>query len=282
MILKKLTLAALAAVAWVGAATAPALGAEHPLYKHPKDVEFSFDGVFGAYDKAQLQRGWQVYKEVCAACHALGQLAFRNLTELQFDPDPKKNEAIVKAWAEEYEVPDIDDNGEPIMRKAKLADKKPGPFANERAARAANGGAYPVDQSLIVKARHNGSAYVYSLLTGYSEAPPATFQEKDPDTGKMVTKPYVVQDGLNYNPYFPTTQIAMAQPLQDDQVTYADGTKATVSQMAKDVTAFLTWVAEPKMEQRKEMGLGVMIFLSIFTILAFLSYRKVWADVKKT
>jgi ubiquinol-cytochrome c reductase cytochrome c1 subunit len=270
--MKKIILSAVAAglLALSGAASA----ADHPLHVKPRDVHFHHQGVFGTFDRAQLQRGFQVYKEVCAACHGLNLMAFRTLQDIGF------SENEVKAIAAGYEVPDLDDKGEAITRPAKPSDKKPGPYANELQARAANGGAYPPDQSLIVKARHDGEAYLYSLLTGYGKTPPATFQEKNPDTGEMMTVKYEVPEGLHYNPYFATTQIAMAQPMQDGQVEYADGTQATVDQMARDVTAFLSWVAEPKMEERKRMGVAVMIFLSIFTVIAFFSYRRIWADVK--
>lgn len=254
---------------------APALSADHPLYRHPREAHWKHDGIFGTYDRAQLQRGFQVYKEVCAACHGIKLVAFRTLSDLGY------NEAEIKAIAAQYEVPDINpDTGEAITRPAKPSDKKPGPYANDAEARAANNGALPPDLSLITKARHEGPAYVYSLLTGYGKAPPKTYQEKDGETGAIKTLPYVVNEGLHYNPYFPTTQLAMAQPLQDDQVTYADGTKASVDQMAKDVAAFLTWTAEPKMEQRKQMGFGVMMFLAGLFVIAFISYRRVWADVK--
>lgn len=254
---------------------APAAAADHPLLQHPKEVHWKHQGVFGTYDRAQLQRGFQVYKEVCAACHSLKLVAFRTLSDLGY------NEAEIKAIAAGYEVPDINpDTGEAITRPAKPSDKKPGPYANDAEARAANNGALPPDLSLITKARHSGEAYVYSLLTGYGQTPPKTYQEKDSESGKMKTLPYVVNEGLHYNPYFATTQLAMAAPLQADQVTYADGTKATVDQMAKDVTAFLAWTAEPKMEERKKLGLGVMIFLLGLGIIALISYRRVWADVK--
>jgi ubiquinol-cytochrome c reductase cytochrome c1 subunit len=268
----KHSLIALAALAGLAG---PAAAADHPLHKLPREVKWHHDGVFSTYDRAQLQRGFQVYKEVCAACHSLKFMAFRTLTDIGY------NEAEVKAIAAGYEVPDINpDTGEAITRPAKPSDRKPGPYANDAEGRAANNGALPPDLSLIVKARHAGDHYMYSLLTGYGKTPPKTYQEKDADTGKMKTLPYVVNDGLHYNPYFPTTQLAMAQPLQDDQVTYADGTKATTDQMAKDVTAFLTWVAEPKMEERKKTGTGVMIFLAGLFVIAVLSYRRVWAGIK--
>jgi ubiquinol-cytochrome c reductase cytochrome c1 subunit len=228
------------------------------LHKHPRDASFSHDGVFGTFDRAQLQRGFQVYKEVCSACHGMYHLSYRNLQEIGFSP------AEVKAIAKEYETAIVDPStGEMTTRPALPSDKFVRPFPNETAARAANNNAYPPDLSLIVKARKDGENYVYSLLTGYEE-PPAG---------------YTVPDGLNFNPYFHSLNIAMVQPLVDDQVTYADGTKATVDQMAKDVTAFLRWAAEPELERRRQAGVVTLLFLTILSILAYLTYRKVWAGV---
>ncbi|WP_194743341.1 cytochrome c1 [Thermaurantiacus tibetensis] len=230
------------------------------LHKEPREVSFAHSGPFGTFDRAQLQRGFAVYKQVCSACHGLYHIHFRNLEDIGF------SEAEVKAIAAEYEVPAIDPNtGEAITRPAIPSDKWPRPFPNETAARAANNNAYPPDLSLIIKARKNGEAYVYSLLTGYGEEPPAGFE---------------VPDGLNYNPYFHSVNIAMAQPLMVDQIEYADGTKATVDQMAKDVTAFLRWAAEPELERRRQAGIATLIFLAILTVLAWLSYRRVWAGVQ--
>jgi ubiquinol-cytochrome c reductase cytochrome c1 subunit len=247
------------------AAIAPREATEHaPHGEPPEPYRFTFDGpmgrgVFGTFDQAQLQRGFQVYREVCSACHGLSLVAFRNLQEIGF------SEAEVKAIAAEFEVPAIDPNtGEPTTRKALPSDKWPSPFPNQTAARAANNNAYPPDLSLITKARHDGPHYVRSLLMGYVD-PPAGMEPPD---------------GLNYNKYFPTLYIAMVNPLSDDQVTYNDGTKATVEQMATDVAAFLTWTAEPTMMARRQTGLAVVGFLSILTVLAWLTYRAVWADVK--
>lgn len=236
------------------------------LHKHPQEVEWSFNGpgnlgILGTFDRAQMQRGFQVYKEVCAACHSIHRVAFRDLADLGFSA------AEVKAIAASYEVPSIDDKtGEPATRKATPADKFPLIYPNEAAARAAQNGALPPDLSLITKAREDGTNYVKSLLTGYAE-PPAKWQ---------------VPDGLYYNPYFHSLNIAMPPPIAaDDQVTYADGTKATREQMARDVSVFLTWTAEPKLEARKETGVAAIVFLLIMTALGYLSYRRVWADVKK-
>jgi len=227
---------------------------------HPREVKLQQDGPFGTFDRAQLQRGFQVYKEVCSACHALSLISFRNLKALGF------SDAEIDAIAAQYEVPSIDPStGEPATRPGIPTDRFPSPFPNEIAARAANNNAYPPDLSLMVKARHDGQNYVYSLLTGYGKEPPKGFS---------------VPDGLNYNPYFHSLNIAMAQPLVDDQVTYADGTPATVEQMAKDVATFLRWTAEPELEQRRRIGVGAIIYLLILSGLAYLAYRRVWAGVK--
>ena len=217
------------------------------------------DGVFGKFDKAAAQRGFQVYREVCAGCHSLEFVAFRNLQDLGFSEDE------VKALAAEYDVTDgPDDEGEMFERPGKPFDYLPSPYPNENAARAANGGAYPPDLSLIAKARANGTNYVYSLLQGYEEEPPADVE---------------IGDGMSYNAYFPGHQIAMAQPLYEDGVEYADGTEATLEQHSSDIATFLTWAAEPKLEERKGMGLKVMIFLVILTGLFYATKRKVWADL---
>jgi ubiquinol-cytochrome c reductase cytochrome c1 subunit len=256
------------AIAFV--AEPPVPTAEHEFHAHPKEVAFASDGPFGKFDLQQLQRGFQVYKEVCAACHSLHHVAFRDLKDLGFtDPEVK---AIAKNWA--IEVPSINpETGEPATRKATPADKFPSPYANEVAGRAANNNALPPDLSLMTKARHDGGAYVYSLLTGYQENQPAELVKKFPDSK---TAP-----GLHYNPYFANLNIAMPPPIvAEGQVTYADGTKATVDQMAKDVSAFLIWSAEPKLQKRHEVGLAVIIFLLMATTLAYLSYRNIWAGVK--
>lgn len=247
----------------------PAPTAEHEFHDTPKHVEFSFDGALGHYDREQLQRGFQVYKEVCSACHSLRLVAFRDLEGLGY------NEAEIKAIAANWsaETPSInEETGEPATRKPVPSDYFPKPFANDVAARAANNNAIPPDLSLMAKARHHGSAYIYSLLTGYQNQP-AELLKKFPDSK--------TPQGLHYNPYFANLNVAMAPPLTGDgQVTYADGTKATVDQMAKDVAAFLTWTAEPKLENRHRAGLAVIFFLIIATGLAYMSYRNIWADQK--
>jgi ubiquinol-cytochrome c reductase cytochrome c1 subunit len=245
----------------------PALCSDHPLYKHPREVDFHQDGMFGKFDRGQLQRGFQVYKEVCSACHSLRLVAFRNLTDLGF------TETEVKAIAKGYDIAAIDDAGEPTTRKGIVSDRFPSPYANPEAARAANG-AVPPDLSLITKARHEGPAYVVSLLTGYKK-PPKTYIEN----GKTVN--YVLPPNGNFNPYFPATSLAMIAPLSNDQVTYSDGTKASVEQMSKDVATFLSWTAEPKLEARKKAGTGVLAFLALLIVFSFISYKRIWANVKK-
>lgn len=220
--------------------------------------DWPHDGPFGKFDKAAAQRGFQVYREVCSGCHSLDFIAFRNLDALGFSEDE------VKALAAEYEVTDgPDDDGEMFERPGKPSDTLPTPFPNENAARASNGGAYPPDLSLIAKARANGTDYLYSLLQGYGE-PPADFE---------------LGEGMSYNAYFAGHQIAMAQPLDDDAVEYSDGTQATLEQMTSDVTTFLTWAAEPTLEERKGTGLKVMMFLVILTGLFYATKRKIWADL---
>ncbi|HEY0446998.1 MAG TPA: cytochrome c1 [Allosphingosinicella sp.] len=237
---------------------------EHRFHREAKEVQFASDGPFGHYDRQQLQRGFQVYKEVCAACHGINMVAFRNLHDLGY------SEAEVKAIANQWqiEVPDINpETGEAATRKAIPADRFPNPYANEVAARAANNNAFPPDLSLITKARHHGPAYVYSLLTGYQNPPANLPPEARPG------------QGLYFNPYFPNLNLAMPPPITaDGQVTYADGTNPTVDQMSKDVAAFLTWAAEPKLENRHRTGVAVLIFLLFATGLAWLSYRQLWAD----
>jgi ubiquinol-cytochrome c reductase cytochrome c1 subunit len=248
----------------------PALTAEKVFHLHPKeDVHFSFEGPFGKYDLQQLQRGFQVYAEVCSACHSLKQVAFRDFKELGFTDAEVK--AIAKGW--KTEVPSINpETGEPATRKGTAADHIPSPYANEVAARAANNNALPPDLSLMAKARHGGPHYIYSLLTGFQNQPPELLKQF-PDAK--------TPSSLHYNPYFANLNIAMPPPLvADGQVTYADGTKASVDQMAQDVSAFLMWSAEPKLGDRHQTGLAVIIFLLIATTLAYLSYRNIWEDVK--
>ncbi|MFB3054075.1 MAG: cytochrome c1 [Alphaproteobacteria bacterium] len=225
----------------------------------PKAQDWSFQGLFGTFDRAAQQRGFQVYKEVCSGCHSLNQVAYRNLAALGY------NEDQIKAIAATVEVQGgPNDEGEMFIRKGKPFDKFKNPFPNENAARAANNGAYPPDLSVITKAKPHGSDYLYALLTSYQEKPPK---------GMKMT------EGLFYNAIFPGAQIAMVPPLAPDAVAYQDGTKATVAQMAKDVTTFLAWAAEPELEERKSMGRKVILFLLALTALMYALKRKIWADL---
>jgi len=250
--MKKIILAALAALAFTGPAFSA--GETVPLMKH----QWTFDGALGKFDKMQLQRGLQVYREVCAACHSLKYIAFRNLTALGYSEDQ------VKALATEYEYKAIDEEGSDVTRKGTPADHFPNPYPNENFARASNNGALPPDLSLMTKARVGGPNYVYSLMQGYEDPPPGV----------------ELLSGMNYNKYFPGHQIGMPKQINDDQVTYADGTKATEAQIAADITAFLHWAAEPKLEVRHSTGFRVMIYVFIFTILAFFLKRRIWKNVK--
>ncbi|VAV88690.1 Ubiquinol-cytochrome C reductase, cytochrome C1 subunit [hydrothermal vent metagenome] len=254
----------LGAIAYLG--DPPEQAVEYKFVKHAKEVQFKSDGPLGKFDRQQLQRGFQVYKEVCAACHSLRLVSFRNLADLGYNEDEVK--AIAANWA--IETPDIDPaTGEASTRPSLPSDPFPKPFANNVAAAAANNNAVPPDLSLITKARNGNEAYIYSLLTGYQDAPADLPKENHPG------------QGLYYNPYFPNLNLAMAPPLTaEDQVSYSDGTRATVDQMAKDVSAFLVWTAEPTLEKRHQAGWAVLAFLLIATILAYLSYRTIWADLK--
>lgn len=228
---------------------------------HPKEMHWTFEGPFGTFDRPSIQRGFQVYKEVCSACHSLRLVSYRNLQEVGF------SEAEVKAIAAEHSVKDgPDDNGEMFERPAKPSDRFVSPYPNAKAARAANNGAFPPDQSLLVKARHDGANYIYSILTGYGEKMPADMH---------------MGSGMNYNPYFPGQQIAMGAPLSDGAVTYTDGTKATVDQMSRDVVNFLQWTAEPEMEQRKALGIKTLAFLSIMTVFFYLAKLRIWARLHR-
>ncbi len=230
---------------------------------------FSFEGPFGKWDYAQLQRGYQVYKEVCAACHSLKFVAFRNLSELGY------SEAEVQAEAANWMVPGIDPvTGEATRVPGRPTDQFPSPYENDVQAAAANNNALPPDLSLMTKARKDGTNYVYSLISGYGE----------PDPEKLAAateKGFEIPTGLYFNPYFANVNIAMAPPISiDGQVDYADGTEATIDQMSADVAAFLTWTAEPSLVKRKETGWPVLGFLLIATMLAFLSYKQIWAGLK--
>lgn len=241
---------------------------EHAFHLHPKEVSYSFSGPGGSYDRAQLQRGFQVYKEVCSACHSLKYVAFRDLEEIGFSKPEVK--AIAKNWV--HEVPSVDPaTGEPSTRKALPSDRIPLVFPNDVAARAANNNAVPPDLSLMAKAREGGPAYIYSLISGYQEQP-AKLLKRFPEAK--------TPEGLHYNPYFANLNLAMAPPLTDGAVTFADGSKNDVKHMAKDVSAFLMWAAEPKLEERHQTGWAALIFLIIGTIIAYLAYQSIWADKK--
>jgi len=215
-------------------------------------------GIFGTYDKAALQRGFQVYKEVCSACHAMKFLSYRNLEDLGYTPDQ------VKAVAAQDAVTDgPNDDGEMFERPALPSDHFKPPFKNDKAARAANNGALPPDMSLLVKAREGGEDYIFGVLTGFEDAPAGL----------------EMQPGMNYNKYFPGRQIAMAKPLADGQVTTSDGTAASLEQAARDVTQFLAWASEPRLEQRKQTGVKVILFLLAFAGIMYGAKRKIWSKL---
>ena len=280
--LRKLSVLAAVAGLMAAFAAAPALAAGHPL--EPEKIHWSFNGPFGKFDQAQLQRGYKVYREVCSACHSMKLVSFRNLGDkggpFYNAKYPNSNDnPWVKAIAKEFEVADIDsETGDAIKRPATSADRFPSPFPNEAAARASNGGAFPPDMSLLAKARTGGPDYIHAIVTGY----------KNPPAGLKVGP------GQHYNPYMPGDLaaywsgdhahvppggfIAMAPPLTEGGVTFDDGTKATVDQQARDVSAFLMWAAEPKLEERKQTGFAVMIYLILFAGLLYASYRKVWKN----
>ncbi|KAJ1970628.1 cytochrome c1 [Dimargaris xerosporica] len=228
-------------------------GLHAPAYPWPHS------GMFDTFDHASIRRGYQVYKEVCSTCHSLDRIAFRNLVGVTHTEDE------AKALAEEFEYPDgPDDAGEMFTRPGKLADYFPAPYPNEEASRAANAGAYPPDLSLIVKARHGGADYVFALLTGYHD-PPAGVE---------------IREGLNYNPYFPGGAIGMARVLFDDVVEYEDGTPATTSQMAKDVTTFLHWASEPELDERKRTGAKALVLFGTLFVLSVWLKRFKFASIK--
>ena len=242
------------AIGLFAAAPAHSAGEAIPI----PDRKFSFDGIFGTYDRASAQRGFQVYKEVCSACHGMRLVAYRNLRELGL------TEAQVAGIASQFEIKDgPNDEGQMFERPGRPADRFRSPFPNDAAARAANNGALPPDLSVMTKARAGGADYLFALLTGY----------EDPPAGMTM------MDGMHFNSYYPGNQIAMGAPLNPDQVEYADGTSATVEQMAHDVSTFLQWAAEPELEQRRALGVKIIIFLTILAGLTYAVKRKIWADV---
>jgi ubiquinol-cytochrome c reductase cytochrome c1 subunit len=231
---------------------------------HEKELirkDWPFEGVFGTVDRKAAQRGFQVYKEVCASCHSMQYMSYRNLADIGFSQEE------VKAIAAGYQVKDgPNDDGEMFERPGRPSDRFVSPFPNEKAARASNGGAYPPDLSLIVKAREGGADYVNSLLLGYAE-PPSDVH---------------VEEGKSYNAYFPGGQISMPKPLSDGQVEYTDkSVQPTAEQMAHDVTVFLQWTAEPEMEHRKSMGVKAMLYLLVFTGLFCVAKGRIWGRLKR-
>ena len=225
-------------------------------------TDWSFKGLFGKFDRAALQRGYQVYTEVCSSCHSMKYLSYRNLAE---KGGPEFTEEQAKAIAASFEVKDgPNSDGEMFTRPGKLSDKFVMPYENVKAAQAANGGAYPPDMSVLVKARGGGVDYVYSLLQGYDD-PPADI---------------ILDDGVHYNKFMYGNKIKMANPLSDGLVEYADGTNASVEQMSKDVTTFLMWSAEPHLEARHRMGFKAIVYLIILTILVYFSMKRIWSRVE--
>jgi ubiquinol-cytochrome c reductase cytochrome c1 subunit len=246
------TLALLAAL--VPLSTSALAGETAPLLH----THWSFDGIFGTYDKAAAQRGFLIYSQVCSACHSMKYMDYRNLAGIGLD------EAQIKAVAAAVTVPGgVNDQGTPIERPGLPSDAFKAPFANEQAARAAMGGALPPDQSLLVSAREGGPTYIYSLMQGYRDPPPNV---------KM-------QSGLYYNIYFPGNQIAMPPPLTDDAVTYTDGTKATLAQEAHDVATFLTYTSYPNLDQQHRLGVKVFLFLLFMSVITYIAKRRIWANV---
>ena len=240
------------------------MGAINSAYSEENKAEFiknhwSFEGVFGTFDRTSLQRGYQVYQEVCSGCHSVQHLSYRNLSEKggpEFLPEE------VKAIAAQFEVTDgPNEDGEMFTRPGRLSDKFISPFPNVKAAAVANGGAYPPDMSVLAKARKGGANYIYSLLMGYEEAPAG----------------YELDDGVYYNKYMPGQKIKMAEPISDGIVEYADGTETSKAQIARDVTAFLVWAADPHLEARHKIGFKVFFYLIILLTLVYLSKQKVWS-----
>ena len=227
----------------------------------PIKVDWSFKGLTGTFDRASLQRGFQVYKEVCASCHSMQYLSYRNLGE---PGGPEFSEQEVKAIAASFEIDDgPDSQGEMFTRPGKPSDKFKSPYPNTQAAIAANGGAYPPDMSVLVKARKGGANYIYSVLVGYEDPPPGI----------------TLDDGVYYNKYMSGNKIKMPNNLMDGLVEYADGTVSSVDQMAKDVTTFLAWAAEPELEERHRTGVKVIIYLVLLTTLVYLSMKRIWSRV---
>jgi ubiquinol-cytochrome c reductase cytochrome c1 subunit len=225
-------------------------------------TDWSFKGLFGKFDRGALQRGYQVYTEVCSSCHSMKYLSYRNLAE---KGGPEFTEDQAKAIAASFEVTDGPNaDGEMFSRPGKLSDKFVMPYENVKAAQAANGGAYPPDMSVLVKARGGGANYIYSLLQGYEDPPPGV----------------TLDEGVHYNKYMYGNKIKMSNQLSDGLLEYADGTEATVEQMSKDVTTFLTWTAEPHLEARHQMGFKAIVYLIILTILVYFSMKRIWSRIE--
>ena len=226
------------------------------------NIDWSFKGYLGKFDRASLQRGYHVYAEVCASCHSMSYLSYRNLAE---KGGPEFSEEQAKAIAANFEVTDgPNDDGEMFARPAKLSDKFVNPYQNDKEAIASNGGAYPPDMSVLVKARSGGADYVYSLLLGYEEPP----------------SDMILDDGVYYNKYMYGNMIKMPNPLADGLIEYNDGTEATEEQMAKDVVTFLAWAAEPHLEARHKIGFKAIIYLIILTLLVYLSMKRLWSRIE--
>jgi len=237
------------------ASVTPVLAQEIPV---PAKQDWSFNGAFGTYDRAALQRGFQVYREVCAACHSMNLLAYHDLSGIGY------SDAEVKAIAASVSVADEDDSGQPMERPGRPSDRFKAPFPNEKAAQAANNGALPKDLSLIVRGREYGPDYVFALLTEFGDPP----------------KDVKMANGMYYDAEFPGHQIAMPPPLSDDRVTFADGTKANVAEEARDVVTFLSWASDPHLEDRHRLGARVMIFLAAFSGVMYGVKRKVWSKIE--
>ena len=227
----------------------------------PMKVDWTFKGLTGKFDRASLQRGFQVYKEVCSSCHSMKYLSYRNLGQ---PGGPEFTEAEVKAIAASFEITDgPDSQGEMFTRPGRPADKFLNPYPNDEAAKAANGGAYPPDMSVLVKARKGGANYIYSVLLGYEEKPESV----------------ILDEGVYYNKYMAGQKIKMPKVLSDGLVEYADGTVSSEAQMAKDVTTFLAWAAEPELEERHKTGVKVLIYLILLSILVYLSMKRIWSRI---
>ena len=225
-------------------------------------VDWSFQGLFGKFDRGSLQRGYQVYTEVCAGCHSMKYLSYRNLSE---KGGPEFSIAEAKAIASNYEVKDgPNSDGEMFLRPAKLSDKFVNPYDNVKAAQAANGGAYPPDMSVLIKARSGGANYIYSVLLGYEDPPSGT----------------TLDDGVYYNKYMYGNKIKMSNQLSDGLVEYSDGTNSSIEQMSKDVTTFLMWTAEPHLETRHKMGFKAIVYLIILTVLVYFSMKRIWSRIE--